>query len=150
MPRPEGPREDSRPGSGLPARSSLVRCRPGPSASTPTMPPSPAAVAAWQRELIEARANPLPGPVMLDRQLAVCGPRYSEKGSFGGWALTSPEPVVTLPLQLLYDVMAANAGSNRTTPQAGRSSRKSGSPWSSAGSIPTDRTRPPSPTAPAR
>jgi hypothetical protein len=66
------------------------------------MPPSPAAVAAWQRELIEARANPLPGPVILDRQLAVCGPRYWEKGSFGGWALTSPEPIVSLPLRYEY------------------------------------------------
>jgi len=75
---------------------------PRPQGLNPTMAPSPVAVAAWQREVIEARANPLPGPVILDRQLAVCGPRYWEKGSFGGWALTSPEPIVSLPLRYEY------------------------------------------------
>ena len=75
---------------------------PQPQGLNPTMQPSPAAVAAWQREVEEARTNPLPGPVILDRQLAVCGSRYWEKGSFGGWALTSPEPIVSLPLQYEY------------------------------------------------
>jgi len=75
---------------------------PRPQGLNPTMPPAPAAVAAWQRAVIEARANPLPGPVILDRHLAVCGPRYWEKGSFGGWALASPEPIVSLPLRYEY------------------------------------------------
>jgi hypothetical protein len=75
---------------------------PRPQGLNPTMPPSPAAIAAWQRDVIEARANPLPGPVILDRQLVVCGPRYWEKGSFGGWALTGPETIVSLPLRYEY------------------------------------------------
>jgi hypothetical protein len=75
---------------------------PQPQGLNPTMPPSRAAVAAWQREVIEARANPLPGPVILDRQLAVYGSRYWEKGSFNGWSLTTPEPVTSLPLRYEY------------------------------------------------
>jgi len=75
---------------------------PRPQGLNPTMAPSPAAVAAWQRDVIEARANPLPGPVILDRQLAVYGSRYWEKGSFNGWSLTIPEPVTSLPLRYEY------------------------------------------------
>ena len=122
---------------------------PQPQGLNPTMPPSPAAVAAWQREVIEARANPLPGPVILDRQLAVCGPRYWEKGSFGGWALTSPEPIVSLPLQYEY----AYGGECRIDPEDPASKQvepKYRLTAESAGSIPTARTGPPSPTGPAR
>ena len=75
---------------------------PRPQGLNPTIAPSPAAIAVWQKELEEHRAKPLPGPVILDRQLAVCGPRYWEKGSFNGWTLTPPEPIMSLPLRYEY------------------------------------------------
>jgi hypothetical protein len=75
---------------------------PRPQGLNPTIAPSPAAIAAWQKEVEELRAKPLQGPVILDRQLAVCGPRYWEKGSFNGWALTPPEPIMSLPLRYEY------------------------------------------------
>jgi len=75
---------------------------PRPQGLNPTMAPSPAALAAWEKEAAELRANPLQGPVILDRLLAVCGPRWWEKGTLGGWALTSPEPIVSLPLRYEY------------------------------------------------
>jgi len=75
---------------------------PRPQGLNPAIAPSPAAIAVWQKEVEELRAKPLQGPVILDRQLAVCGPRYWEKGSFNGWALTPPEPIASLPLRYEY------------------------------------------------
>lgn len=75
---------------------------PRPQGLNPTMVPSAAAMAAWEKEAAELRANPLPGPVILDRQLAVYGPRWWQNGAFNGWSLTAPEPIMSLSLRYEY------------------------------------------------
>jgi hypothetical protein len=75
---------------------------PRPQGLNPTMPPSPAALAAWEKEVAGLRANSVKGPVILDRLLAVCGPRWWENGAFNGWSLTTPEPITSLPLRYEY------------------------------------------------
>jgi hypothetical protein len=75
---------------------------PRPQGLNPTMAPSAAALAAWEKEVAELRANPVKGPVILDRLLAVYGPRWWENGAFNGWSLTAPEPITSLPLRYEY------------------------------------------------
>ena len=75
---------------------------PRPHGLNPTMPPSPAALAAWEKDVAALRANPQKGPVILDRQLSVFGPRWWENGAFNGWSLTAPEPILSLPLRYEY------------------------------------------------
>jgi hypothetical protein len=75
---------------------------PRPQGLNPTMGPSAAALAAWEKEVAELRANPVKGPVILDRLLAVYGPRWWENGAFNGWSLTTPEPIMSLPLRYEY------------------------------------------------
>jgi hypothetical protein len=76
--------------------------RPRPRGLNPAMAPPAEALATWEREMEARRSEPVKGPVILDKRLVVCGPRFWEKRAFGGWALTQPEPIACLPLQYEY------------------------------------------------
>lgn len=92
-----------------------------PQGLNPMMPPSEARIAAWQKEVEEARNHPLRGKVLLDKSLLVTGPRWFRRkspvralagnaiklGSLGllkhqRWQLSEADAIVQLPLRYEY------------------------------------------------
>jgi hypothetical protein len=89
-----------------------------PQGLNPLQDPTEAQREAWQAEVQRRRSTPSPGDTLIDKQLWVTGPRWFVRRSaplrwlgglfklvtFGlarrnGWRLTTPEPVIQLPLR---------------------------------------------------
>ncbi len=91
---------------------------PPPQGLNPLQAPSEAQRQAWLSECEQARHNRMPGPILIDKQLMVTGPRWFVRraaplrwlgglfkaASFGliggnGWHLSAPEPITHTPLR---------------------------------------------------
>ncbi len=75
---------------------------PRPYGLNPTMRPSPHALAAWEHETAWAKKTPIPGKTLLHKRLTITGPRQWIKTPIGGWSLTRPVPIASLPLCYEY------------------------------------------------